>query len=134
MERDFPISLMCKVLKLSRSGYYAWCKRKLSPRNQENEILSEQIKQIHESSRQTYGSPRIKAALVARGFKVGRNRVVRLMAKVGICGRLNRKFRSMAEHMRTDLILTALEAALGQRIPSAAGLVFTLTEALNMMA
>jgi putative transposase len=84
---------MCKVLKLARSGYYAWCKRKLSPRNQENEILSEQIKQIHESSRQTYGSPRIKAALVARGFKVGRNRVVRLMAKLGICGRLKRKFK-----------------------------------------
>jgi transposase InsO family protein len=174
---------MCKVLKLARSGYYAWCKRKLSPRNQENEILSEQIKLIHESSRQTYGSPRIKAALVARGFKVGRQRVVRLMAKLGICARLKRKFRvttdskhslpiaknvldrnftttepdrawvadityiwtaqgwlylaviidlfsrrvvgwSMAEHMRTDLILTALEAALGQRIPSASGLVF----------
>jgi putative transposase len=174
---------MCKVLKLARSGYYAWCKRKLSPRNQENEILSEQIKQIHESSRQTYGSPRIQAALVARGFKVGRQRVVRLMAKLGICASLKRKFKattdskhnlpiaknildrnfttiepdrswvadityiwtaqgwlylaviidlfsrrvvgwSMAEHMRTDLILTALEAALGQRIPSAAGLVF----------
>jgi putative transposase len=174
---------MCKVLKLARSGYYAWCKRKLSPRNQENEILSEQIKLIHESNRQTYGSPRIKAALVARGFKVGRQRVVRLMAKLGICARLKRKFRvttdskhslpiaknvldrnftttepdrawvadityiwtaqgwlylaviidlfsrrvvgwSMAEHMRTDLILTALEAALGQRIPSASGLVF----------
>jgi putative transposase len=174
---------MCKVLKLARSEYYAWCKRKLSPRNQENEILSEQIKQIHESSRQTYGSPRIQAALVARGFKVGRQRVVRLMAKLGICARLKRKFKattdskhnlpiaknildrnftttepdrswvadityiwtaqgwlylaviigqfsrrvvgwSMAEHMRTDLILTALEAALGQRIPSASGLVF----------
>jgi putative transposase len=180
---NYPITLMCKVLKLARSGYYAWCKRKLSPRNQENEILSEQIKLIHESSRQTYGSPRIKAALVARGFKVGRQRVVRLMAKLGICARLKRKFRvttdskhslpiaknvldrnftttepdrawvadityiwtaqgwlylaviidlfsrrvvgwSMAEHMRTDLILTALEAALGQRIPSASGLVF----------
>jgi transposase InsO family protein len=174
---------MCKVLKLARSGYYAWCKHKLSPRNQENEILSEQIKQIHESSRQTYGSPRIQAALMARGFKVGRQRVVRLMAKLDICARFKRKFKattdskhnlpiaknvldrnftttepdlswvadityiwtaqgwlylaviidlfsrrvvgwSMAEHMRTDLILTALEAALGQRIPSQSGLVF----------
>ncbi len=59
--------------------------------------MSEQIKQIHESSRQTYGSPRIKAALVARGFKVGRQRVVRLMAKLGICARLKRKFKATTD-------------------------------------
>ena len=174
---------MCKVLNLARSGYYAWCKRQDSPRKQENEVLSEQIKQIHQSSRQTYGSPRIHAALIAKGFRIGRQRVVRLMAKLGIYAHSKRKFKvttdskhhlplaenildrnftttepdqawvadityiwtaqgwlylavvidlfsrrvigwSMAEHMRTDLILTALEAALGQRIPSAAGLIF----------
>jgi putative transposase len=63
---------MCQVLKLSRSGYYAWCHRKTHPRIQENEILSEQIKQIHQASRETYGSPRIHASLVAKGFQVGR--------------------------------------------------------------
>jgi hypothetical protein len=68
---------MCQVLKLARSGYYAWCQRKLSPRTQENEILSQEIPQIYQASRQTDGSPRIQAALVAKGFQVGRQRVVR---------------------------------------------------------
>jgi putative transposase len=174
---------MCKVLNLARSGYYAWCKRQDSPRNQENAVLSEQIKEIHQSSRQTYGSPRIHAALIAKGFRIGRQRVVRLMARLGIYAHSKRKFKvttdsqhhlpiaenildrnftttepdqawvadityiwtsqgwlylavvidlfsrrvigwSMAEHMRTELITTALDAALGQRIPSPSGLVF----------
>jgi putative transposase len=84
---------MCKVLNLARSGYYAWFKCKASPRTQENEILSQQIKQIHQASRETYGSPRIHAALVAKGFQLGRQRVVRLMAKLGICVRPKRKFK-----------------------------------------
>jgi putative transposase len=61
---------MCKVLKLARSGYYAWLKRKISPRTQENETLSEQIQQIDRGSRQTYGSPRIHASSVAKGFQI----------------------------------------------------------------
>jgi putative transposase len=85
------------MLKLARSGYYAWCHRKLSPRNQENEILSEQIKQIHQSSRQTYGSPRIHASLVAKEFQVARNRVVRLMANLGIGARPKRKFKATTD-------------------------------------
>jgi putative transposase len=88
---------MCQVLKLSRSGYYAWCNRKPSPRNQENEILSEQITQIHQSSRQTYGSPRIHASLVAKGFQVGRQRVVRLMANLGVGARPKRKFKATTD-------------------------------------
>jgi len=156
----------------------------MSPRQQENEILSEQIHQIHQDSRQTYGSPRIHASLIAKGFQVGRQRVRRLMAKLGIGARRKRQFKvtttdsdhaypvaanvlnrdfttiepdcawvadmtyiattegwlylaviidlfsrrvvgwSMAEHMRTELVSTALEAALGHRIPAATGLVF----------
>lgn len=181
---NYPISLMCRVLKLARSGYYAWVHRKISPRQQENEILSQQIQQIHKDSRQTYGSPRIHAALLAKGFQVGRQRVRRLMATLGICVRPKRQFKvvttdsdhnfpvaknvldrdftttepdrawvadmtyiataegwlylaviidlfsrrvvgwSMAEHMRTELVSTALEAALGQRIPAEVGLIF----------
>jgi putative transposase len=82
------------VLKLARSGYYAWCNRKTSLRNQENEILSEQIEQIHQSGRQTYGSPWIHASLVAQGFQVGRQRVVRLMTTLGIGARPTRKFKA----------------------------------------
>jgi putative transposase len=94
---NFPIALMCQVLKLARSGYYAWCNRRTSRRNQEKEILSEQIKQIHQARRETYGSPRIHASLVAQGFQVGRQRVVRLMAKLGICVRSKRKFKATTD-------------------------------------
>jgi putative transposase len=55
--------------------------------------LSQQIKQIHQASRETYGSPRIHASLVATGFQVGRQRVVRLMAKLGICACSKRKYK-----------------------------------------
>lgn len=145
--------------------------------------MSQEIQQIYQASRQTYGSPRIHAALVAKGFQVGRQRVVRLMQKLDLMACKKRKFKattdsehelpiaqnilsrdftatepdqawvadityiwttegwlylaviidlfsrrvvgwSMAEHMRTALILTALEAALGHRVPSSTGLVF----------
>ena len=145
--------------------------------------MSQEIQQIHQDSRQTYGSPRIHAALVAKGFQVGRQRVVRLMAMLNVCARAKRKLKattdsehdlpiaqnvlardftatepdrawvadmtyiwttegwlywaiiidlfsrrvvgwSMAEHMRTEFVLTALDAALGQRVPSQTGLVF----------
>jgi transposase InsO family protein len=62
-------------------------------RSLENEILSQQIQQIHQGSRQTYGSPRIYASLVANGFQVGRQRVVRLMATLGINARPQRQFK-----------------------------------------
>ncbi len=59
--------------------------------------MSEQIKQIHQASRQTYGSPRIHASLVAKGFQVGRQRIVRLMAQLGICTRPQRKFKATTD-------------------------------------
>ena len=90
---QFPIALMCKVLNVSRSGYYAWCQRPPAPRTQENEMLSQEIQQIHKDSRDTYGSPRIHAALIAKGWQVSRQRVVRLMEKLGICAHPQRKFK-----------------------------------------
>jgi putative transposase len=187
-----------KILNVSRSGYYAWSKRPPSLRTQagvattgrtpatrspENEQLSQQIEQIHQDSRKTYGSPRIHTSLMAKGWQISRQRVVRLMAKLGISVGSKRKFKlttdsghnlpvaanvvdrnfatsepdrawvadityiwttegwlylavilnlfsrrivgwSMAEHLRSELVLSALEAALGQRIPSPSGLLF----------
>jgi putative transposase len=169
---------MCKVLQDSRNGYYAWCNRPVSPRTLENEQLSQEIRQIHQNSHKTYGSPRIQ-----KGWEVSRQRVVRLMAKLGITAQTKLKFKattdsgddlpiapnvldrnfttlepdqawvadityiwttegwlylaiildlfsrrvvgwSMAEHLRSQLVLSALDAALGQRIPAASGLLF----------
>lgn len=145
--------------------------------------MSEQIQQIYDESRQTYGSPRIQVALAAKGYPVSRGRVVRLMAQLDIRARSKRRFRvttdskhglpvaenllnrdftanepdqkwvadityipthqgwlylaviidlfsrkvvgwSMADHMRSELVLTAIESALGKRSPAEVGLLF----------
>ncbi len=84
---------MCKLLEVSRSGFYAWLRRGESRRSRENRRLTALIRQEHEESRETYGSPRIHAALKARGERCGLNRVARLMRKEGIRSKVKRKFR-----------------------------------------
>ena len=75
---------MCRVLQVTRSGFYAWCRRPASQR-QENQVkLTEQIKAAHAGSRGTYGSPRIAAELKSRDVKVCENTVARYMRKAGI--------------------------------------------------
>jgi putative transposase len=78
--------MMCKQLEVSRSGYYAWRVRKPSARQQSDSVLVETIKELHQESRGTYGSPRIVDDLKERGFDVGRRRVARLMNENGITG------------------------------------------------
>jgi putative transposase len=73
------------VLAVSRSGYYDWLGRLASSREQENELLLKQMKQIHAESRQTYGSPRVHAELtLGLGLPVNLKRVARLMRQAGI--------------------------------------------------
>lgn len=94
---NYPIAMMCKVLKVARSGYYKWLHRGNSVRSKENKELSAKIQQIHQTSRQSYGSPRIHAALQAEGLRVGRGRVMRLMAKLGIFAHPKRKFKATTD-------------------------------------
>ncbi len=83
-EEMHPIKKMCVSLEVSRSGYYAWRNRKPSQREQANQKMVKKIKRIHETSRKTYGSPRVHATLKMQGVKAGRHRVARLMRKHGI--------------------------------------------------
>ena len=86
--------MACRVLNVSRSGYYEWLSRLDSPRRQENELLLKQIRQIHEESRGTYGSPRVHAELVlGLGLPVNLKRVARLMRQAGIQGLYRRRRR-----------------------------------------
>lgn len=80
---NFPVHRLCEVLQIAPSGYYAWCKRELSPRAQANAELSAHIQHFHKPSRGTYGSPRIHADLQDAGFTCSRNRVARLMRNMG---------------------------------------------------
>jgi putative transposase len=82
------------VLNVSRSGYYEWLSRLDSPRRQENELLLKQIREIHEESRGTYGSPRVHAELtLGLGLPVNLKRVARLMREAGIQGLYRRRRR-----------------------------------------
>lgn len=171
------MTMMCEQMGVSRSGYYARKHREPSRREQEDAVLTAAIKEVHEESRGTYGSPRVLDDLKEGGFEVGRRRVARLMAEEGITGTppkpfkrttdskhdhdiadniLDREFSvdapdtawatdityvhtwegwmylavvvdlfsrrivgwAMATHMRTELVLGALEMALGRRAPA----------------
>jgi transposase InsO family protein len=90
---EFEITVMCRVLAVSRSGYYAWRKRPTSARKMADQELSQQIKEIHQQSRQTYGSPCIQAELAENGVNCGQKRVARLMRQEELWAKQSRKFR-----------------------------------------
>ncbi len=78
---SYPVSMLCRVLNVSRSGYHAWKDRPPSKRARENAALTERIREIHHRSRETYGYPRVHAELRAVGIHCNRKRVARLMRK-----------------------------------------------------
>jgi len=171
------VRVVCRVLGVSPSGYYAWLGRPVSTRAQMDADLSDRIRAIHERSRGTYGVPRMHAELVADKLTVGRKRVARLMRTARLRGVSRRKWTtttvrdrqarpapdlvkraftaegpnrlwvadityvptwagflylavvldawsrrivgwSMATHLRTELVLDALNMAVGQRRPA----------------
>jgi transposase InsO family protein len=83
---------MCKVFKVSKSGYYKWVSSEPCTREIQNRELLKQIRRIHEQSNGIYGSPRITEELRAMGYKASRPRVARLMRKAGIRSRIKRKY------------------------------------------
>lgn len=83
---EHTIGLMCRVLKVSRSGYYAWRVRLPTRKEHEDAALGSRIERIHRDSRGTYGAPRVTAKLHAEGVRVGNRRVGRLMRESGIQG------------------------------------------------
>ena len=97
---SYPVSVLCKVLKVSRSGYYDWKNRPPSKKSQQDAALTEKIREIHHRSRKTYGSPRIHAALQAMGIRCGRKRVARLMRKAGLKGCLRGHSRRKSTTLR----------------------------------
>lgn len=90
---EFRVWLMCRVLGVSRGGFYLWLKRPESRRSVENGRLVEAIRAIHRESRGVYGSPRVHARLRAQSGRYGRNRIARLMREMQIQGKRRRKFR-----------------------------------------
>ena len=173
-----PVSRLARVLGVARAGYYAWSSRPASARVLADQALTEQIRQIHVRSRETYGAPRVHAELrLGLDIRVGRKRVARLMRDARLQGVHRRRLRgltrrdpqaapasdlvernftppapdrlwvaditqqrtgdgwlylavvldsfsrrivgwSMADHLRTELVLDALDMAIAQRQPA----------------
>jgi putative transposase len=172
------VSVLCRVLGVSTSGYYAWVVRPASNRARADAKLMARVRAIHERSRGTYGVPRVHAELVAGRIAIGRKRVARLMRTARLQGVSRRKWTTttvrdrdarpapdlvkraftadrpnrlwvadityvptwagflylavvldawsrrivgwaMATHLRTELVLDALNMAVGQRSPAA---------------
>jgi putative transposase len=90
---DFPVEVMCEVLGVSRSGYYAWASRAESARAATDRELAAEIRTAHAASRGRYGSPRVHAELRAHGRRVGRKRVAHLMRGMGLAARRRRRCR-----------------------------------------
>ena len=104
MKTPYPIRKLCQVLEVSPSGYYDWCHRQThpGPRALEDARLGAQLVQLHQASRQTYGSPRLQVALARAGHAHGRRRIARLMRQHGLCGRAKGRFRVRTTDNRHD--------------------------------
>ena len=90
-QADHPVTMLCSVLGISTSGFYAWRVRGPSERAKRDAELTEKIRGFHRASRQTYGSPRIHRDLREDGDRLGRKRVARLMKADGLRGVCRRK-------------------------------------------
>ena len=97
---EHTVTILCRCLRVTRSGFYAWQKRPRPARAKSDAQLAATVAAVHLRSRRTYGSPRVHRELLARGVRVGKKRVERLMRENGIQGRRKRRFK----HTRTPIM------------------------------
>jgi transposase InsO family protein len=93
-ENEFPIGLMCRLVSVSRSGYYQWKQRPISERTQANQLLADDIKRIFEDEKNRPGAPRITQRLKQEGQSVGRHRVARIMRSHGWRAKAAKKYKA----------------------------------------
>jgi putative transposase len=95
MKEEHSILTLCLHLEVSASGYYDWQRRRIcpGPRAVEDQVLVQEIEQIHARSRETYGAPRVEKELRKKGRCHGRNRIARLMKQKDLCGRQKGRYR-----------------------------------------
>jgi len=93
----FPVMLRCRVLQVSRSGFYAWRERPAAQRNRQDQTLGLSVAASYAESHGRYGSPRVHAELRERGQRTGRKRVARLMQVQGLRARQRRRYRGTTD-------------------------------------
>jgi len=89
----FPVTALCRVLGVTRQGYYAHATRRPSRRHESEVALRERLQALHAENREAYGSPRLRRALRNEGVRVGKSRVERAMRSLGLFARMRRRFR-----------------------------------------
>ena len=89
----FPVTSMCRLLGVTRQGYYAFAKHPRSSRMRDDAALQERVRAVHEQSRCTYGSPRVLGELRRQGLRPSKRRVERAMRSQGLAARTKRRFR-----------------------------------------
>ena len=94
---NYPIRVLCRVLEVSRSGYYTWLKRGPNIRSESNKRLDLEILKIYKANKSRYGYPRIHRTLQQNGYKIGKNRVYRRMREMGIFGKHKKSFRTTTD-------------------------------------
>lgn len=90
----FKVAVLCRLLGVTRQGYYAFESRGRSGRAESDEHLRERVRLLHAESRGTYGSPRLHAALRNEGFRIGKGRVERVLRSLGLQGRTPKRWRA----------------------------------------
>jgi len=99
---QYPLVMMCRLLEVRRSTYYAWRKRPESRRTKEDRRLVIEIELSHKASDRTYGSPRVHEDLQEQGIRCGRKRVARLMRENGIRAKQARRFKATTDSDHND--------------------------------
>jgi hypothetical protein len=99
---EFPVRRMCKVLDVSRSGYYAWRGRPPSEREMANQELYKKIEDVYHESHGTYGSPRVYQELKRQGFTCSENRVARLMRLRGLRAKQTGTYKTTTRRNQAD--------------------------------
>ncbi len=93
----FPITLMCRMLAVSRAGFYAWRRRPQAARTREDQVLAVAVAAIYAEHHGRYGSPRVRVELRERGQRSGRKRIARLMRLQGLRARPRRRYRTTTD-------------------------------------
>jgi len=95
LDKKVPVVFMCHHFDVSKSGYYAWLKKRPALREIKQTFLSAEIKRLFENSKKTYGSPRIFHELFRKGVSCSENTVAKMMNKLGLTADLKKKFKVM---------------------------------------
>lgn len=104
-ERDnVPVARACKVLRVSRSGYYKWLHREPSARTIDDAVLAAEVEEVFHEHGGRYGAPRIRRALRRRGPRPSKKRVARVMRSLGLRGHTPRRFRKTTDSRHTKRI------------------------------